>query len=298
MLSVLIPLYRQKVEALVHQLHRQLSQERIPFEIILGDDSNQNVESSYENDFSDLAEVTLLINSNQLGRSKNRNHLAEQAKYPYLLFLDGDASIPHPGFIANYLQNLRPDLVLCGGTAYQEAAPLDRASLLRWTYGSQREVTPAALRNRQPYGRFSSFNFLIPNDLFSQVKFEEGFSLYGHEDTFFGYALECQKINVLHIDNPAQHDGLDTAGLFLDKVEQSLIALNQYMKEKKLPWEFFDKIRLCQVFSKLKSLRLRWLMRLVYRLGKRAIIKQLHSARPWIFLLDVYKLAYLNHIAT
>ncbi len=298
MISVLIPVYREQIDQLVNDLYNQLQWSGQPFEILIGDDSCLVAPDQSTRPVEERNEVKVFYHKDQMGRCKNRNFLAAQAQHPNLLFLDGDAQIIETDFISKYLKATDGKSVLCGGTSYQNKPPDRVEQRLRWKYGMLREVRTADERSQQAYGQFSSFNFLIPSEIFDRVKFNEDFALYGHEDTFFGFQLEQMGIQIVHLDNPAQHNGLDDAGVFLDKIQQSILSLNHFYSNHLLPDEFLGKIRLIKTFKTIRLLRLRFLILLLFSLFKPRIQAQLNGSQPRVRLLDFYKLGYLNQIAT
>jgi hypothetical protein len=57
---------------------------------------------------------------------------------------------------------------------------------------------------------------------FMQFGFDEQFSEYGHEDTLFGNELKYRCIPIKHIDNAAEHLGLDNSKYFWKKANRPL----------------------------------------------------------------------------
>ncbi|MBT3242492.1 MAG: glycosyltransferase family 2 protein [Bacteroidetes bacterium] len=296
MLSVLIPIYREDCLALITEIRQQMISTGHPFEILIGDDSCYSPGEKQTNIPSDLNEVRLIRNSKQLGRSRNRNMLASEAKFPYLLFMDGDARVHQTDFIEKYLECLNSELVICGGTAYSELPPKEKTKTLRWVYGCQRELRTADERTNDPYRQFSSFNFLIPSELFLKIRFAEEFKAYGHEDTYFGYQLNDAEIPIKHIDNPLLHTGLDTGEEFLRKTEESIRSLDQLMRNKTLPSDFLSDIRLLRTYKRLKRTGLHVLMRALFRITRSILHRQLCSSRPRLLWFDLYKIGYLSEI--
>ena len=127
--------------------------------------------------------------------------------------------------------------MVCGGTSYRPNPP-ERDCLLRWTYGMRCEIRSAAERNKQPNAQFSTFNFLIQKELFSEIRFNELLRNYGHEDTLFGFELRKKGITITHIDNPLYHVGIDTNKVYLEKtregVENLKILIEQYEDKEAL----------------------------------------------------------------
>ncbi|MBR4918143.1 MAG: glycosyltransferase family 2 protein [Bacteroidales bacterium] len=277
MLSILLPTYNYDVQPLVHDLLHQARQLNIPFEIIVEDDASPDLKICSEN-HSLVAEpeVTYVQHHGNMGRSKIRNHLAQAAHYPFLLFLDCDAGMKQSNFISQYVQYIRfhqnPELpfVVLGGVAYREMTP-DPAFRLRWKYGLAREQKTAAIRNMNPYCSFTPFNMLVSKAVFEKVSFDENFTQYGFEDTFFGYQLQQKKISVSHIDNEMYHDGLDANAVYVDKVMCAVDNLAALYTAQKLPADFVKDSRLLQTYLRCKKVYMTGLVGLVLRLLKRPL---------------------------
>lgn len=260
MLSILVPAYNFDVQPLVHDLLHQARQLNIPFEIIVEDDATPDKRLCAENHTLVMEpEVTYIQNIENIGRAKTRNHLANAAHYPYLLFIDGDAGMKQSDYISQYVQYIRfhqhadVPFVVLGGVAYREMVP-DSPSRLRWKYGITREQKTAAVRNLTPYRSFTPFNMLATKSVFDKVSFDEWFTSYGYEDTFFGDQLRQKGVIVSHIDNELYHDGIDTNEEYVGKMMGAIDNLSQLYKDNKLPVGFVDDNRLLQAYLRCKKL--------------------------------------------
>ena len=289
MLSVLIPVFNFDVRNLVREIHDQALALRIPFEILCFDDTSDQKFVEINNELSALSFVRINNLPKNLGRSAIRNKLAEEASYDQLLFMDCDSKVLSKNYIKNYIEQLHPDKLIYGGRAYDPNPPGDTKFLLHWIYGSSREVIPVEKRKQQPYKSFQTNNFVIPKKIFLSIRLNEALKGYGHEDTLLGNELESRKIEILHIENPLCHIGIESAEEFLKKTEQGLDNLCYLMQNNMKT----DNIKLVQVFKKLR----RWGMLGLYysRYGKRKqnIKNNLLSEKPDLRLFDHYKLIRL-----
>ena len=292
MISVLIPIYNFNVAKLVKDLHAQLNYTNAVFEIILGDDASTQPFNNEK--LMELQNVTYFSLSENIGRAKMRNLLVEKANYPFLLFMDCDASVSSSLYINNYIVEISRNpapICIIGGVAYRKQKPNPKY-YLRWYYGKKREATHADMRNLKPYKSFTSFNTVFSKSIFETVKFDESFSTYGNEDTFFGNQLRNADIPVIHINNPLYHDGLDTNEDYLNKVETSIDNLIFLLNSNKIDAHFIDENRLLATYFRCKTLKIMFLLKFFYHRFlpkiKRKILKS-HS----IFWLDVYKLGHL-----
>ncbi len=295
MISVLIPLYQVDVSFLINKLITQLTSKNVPFEILIGDDSSDSSNPSFLEAWNPNS-VKYFKNEKTLGRSANRNRLAEKAKYEHLLFIDCDAEVFDPDFISKYLAELDSQTVLCGGTAYQKTKPIDKDEILRWVYGQNREVHSSDQRNTKPYNSFSSFNFCIPKKIFQEVCFDEGITDYGHEDTYFGFALKEKGIPVKHISNPLIHAGLESSKVFIKKTEKSIEGLLSLSKRESIPPGFLENINLWNSFIRIKKTGFNQVLKRSFPILKSFLIRSLSTKNPSLFLFDLYKLAYLSKI--
>jgi hypothetical protein len=208
--------------------------------------------------------------------------------------MDCDAAVLSSTYINNYIleisRNSKPVCII-GGVAYRPQKPNPKY-YLRWYYGKKREATDADLRNNKPYKSFTSFNAVFSKSIFDTVKFDESFSTYGNEDTFFGNQLRNVEIPVIHINNPLFHDGLDTNEEYLQKIETSIDNLISLFNSKKIDFDFVNENRLLATYFKCKKFKIIPLLKIYYRnfLSK---IKRRILRNPSIFWLDIYKLGYL-----
>jgi glycosyltransferase involved in cell wall biosynthesis len=287
-LSVLIPVYNYDITLLVKTLYAQLVASSIDFEILCYDDASPEIEISQNNQdiIRFLPNVIYWRFYRNVGRSKTRNLLAKNAQYDTLLFLDGDATVVKSDYIATYLlTEIAQQDVVIGGTCYAEELPSQEV-ILRWKYGREREMLPAAMRQKNPYHSFTLFNTLIKKSIFLQYPLDETVLTYGHEDTQLGYVLQRAKISILHIDNPLQHSGLETASVFLNKTQQAVKNFYVLAQEKGIGKDtaLYKAYTVAKPFS--------FVFMSFYELLEDFIMKNLTGKNPNIRYLDLYKLYY------
>lgn len=294
MISVLIPTYNYNTFQLVKEIHKQLVQSQIAFEIICVDDASLSEFNNNNRLINNLDFSKFEILDQNIGRSKIRNLLASYAKYNWLLFLDADVFPVSKNFIAKYINTISEDMdVICGGIKYCEGKP-DNNKVLRWLYGKNREEKPLSERLLKPYHHFFSANFMIQKSILKKIKFNVNLIKYGHEDTLFAFDLRKNKFNVNHIDNSVFHLGIDTNDAFIKKTKESVENIfNLYQKS------LINKkdIRLITKFSQLKTLRLSNFYAFIFMLFNKAISRNLQSKTPSLLLFDFYKLGYLCSIS-
>jgi hypothetical protein len=219
MLSILIPTYNYNCVPLVKELHRQLIKEKINFEIICLDDgsfSNLNKENEKINTYSN---ATFKALTNNIGRSSIRNLLASKAKYEWLFFLDADVFPSNQNFIRNYISCFsKKKNIYCGGITYKN----DGKNELRIKYGRKYEDVSLEKRKANSDKYFFSSNFLINNEVFSDVLFEETLVKYGKEDLLFSIQLKKNLYNIIHFENKVYHLGIDKNNIFISKTKNAM----------------------------------------------------------------------------
>lgn len=140
------------------------------------------------------------------GPARIRNYLAE-ARYHIFICCFWIRRYARIGFVLEeYLQVARTGRVVCGGFIYPRKIFLPMPYCVingaEWLLKFQ----SAGQRNKEPYNRFISMNFVICRDAFLKVRFDETFHL-GYEMRF---CLACNwsrqaGVEILHIDNPVYH---------------------------------------------------------------------------------------------
>lgn len=296
MLSILIPVFNHNIIDLVNDLMEQGKGLNISFEIIALDDASDARFVDQNRVVGQWENVAFITRNSNIGRAAARNQLVRLARYPYLLFIDSDASVIHDQYLNHYLNYLNKGVVICGGTTYQLAPPEKKELLFRWKYGKTRESLSAKRRNKKPNAGFSGFNFMINKDLFLSIQFDENLKQYGHEDTLFGYELAKRGVKVLHIENPLLHLGLEPDHLFIEKTAaglKNLYHLTMLYKENR---EFISQVRLLRVFYRLKRTGLLPLPVSVTRKLLRWTKRRLISYRPNLLFFDLYKLLYYSSL--
>ena len=203
--------------------------------------------------------------------------------------MDCDSAVTDDNYLRNYFAHLHPQKLLYGGRIYRPSPPQDRDFYFHWKYGSEREVTTATIRQEKPYHSFMTNNFLIPKKVFEQIGgFDERLRQYGHEDTVFGLELQRKGVEIMHLDNPLAHIGLERTNVFLSKTKQGVGNL-QFLVQHYPELE----TRLLLTFKQIQKYRLGWLVSWVFKLSQPFLLKNFHSRRPRMIGFDFYKLGLL-----
>ncbi len=297
MLSINIPVFNIVVNDLVFQLVQQAEELNILYEIRVYDDGSAEKIKTINREITDFRNVVYFEMETNLGRSAIRNKMGFDAKYENLLFIDADSKIIKHNYLETYLLNAKRSCVLCGGTAYGEEKPFEKEKILRWTYGTTREALSAEERNRKKGFIITSNNFLIPTKIFRRIYFREDIKNYGHEDTVLGFDLFKNRIEIVHVDNPVEHTGLEDAGIFIQKSKTALKNL-KYISETVLgnDTDFMAQVYFLNRFHLLSE----WLplifLRWFYSLFHALLEKNLRGKNPEMKWFDLYKLTYFSTI--
>ncbi len=291
-ISLLIPVFDYDIVELVYSMKNALSLVPELCEIIIGDDgSSPDFREKYQT--LEGGGVRLIVSDKNIGRASIRNKLALEAKGDMLLFIDADTMLPGTAeaYLSKWIPMITSSRVLCGGTLYHDSPPGDPDKLLRWKYGKNREQLTAAERNKHPHASFSTFNVMIEKSVFSIIRFNEELKQYGHEDTLMGYQLKKAGINILHIDNPLIHVGIESNKDYLAKTKlgiENLSKLYDSVTDKK---EFSETVRMLRFYNKLRFFRLtRVLAGIFIRYRDRMEIR-LDSSNISLMLFAFYKIS-------
>lgn len=292
MLSILIPNYNCNVFKLVNVLNNQANAAKIEFEILVLDDGSQKFHSE-NNKINELQFCSYEILKVNIGRSAIRNLLVKKATFDNLLFLDSDTIPISNYFISNYLLKInQEEKIVSGGILYSKLKP-QKSQLLRWKYGNSREALSAKVREKNPYLRLLTLNFMIKKSVFEKVNFNENIPNLRHEDTLFSHELKNHNIQVEHFENPVYHLGLDEFESAIKKENESLIALKFLIESKLIPSDY---IGLSKLFYRLRKMQVVFVLRVFYKITKPFLLKNLASKNPSLFIFDFYRLGYFSSI--
>lgn len=287
MLSILIPTYNYNILPLVESLSKQLKAESYAFEIKVIDDCSTIQEITETNkNIENIPNCNFIQNTTNKGRTATRQALAEAATFNWLLFMDADVLPKNLDFIKCFdLKNQTADVVF-GGISYKDSAP-EEEKILRWKYGKAREAKSVSERKKMPYLSIISQCFLMKKEVFLTANnFHE--NIYG-VDVLFSQNLEKMKVNVLHINNPIVHLGLESSEKFIEKTKKGLQSLYQFEKENKIPTAYRP-IQIAYQSLK-KNYALKLFMKMMGFFEKR-IYKNLKGRKPSLFLFDLYRLYF------
>lgn len=223
-LSVLIPFLRDDPSALMLRLDAEAGGTDQAVEVIVLDDGTGDAAMtgrlSALIDAMALPARLITLERNQ-GRSEGRNRLAQAARGDALLFLDSDMKPDHADFLTTWTavaRDARPAVAFGGFSLLQ--APRDARFAVHRHMAARSDCIPAARRAEQPEKYVFTSNLLVRRDVFDAETFDSDFSGWGWEDVEWAMRVS-RRFEVVHLDNPATHMGLDTVEALAAKYEQS-----------------------------------------------------------------------------
>ena len=288
MISVLIPTYNYVCYNLVWELQRQLSASNEKYEIIVAEDGSNNKETVAENDkIASLPSCVHLVRKENIGRAHIINYLVREAKGEWCVIMDSDAEVVSDDYISKYTECMADGAdVFVGDLVNPDSLPQADATL-RYKYEKAAErFRTAEFRNRHPFERFCTFNFMARRDTLLEVPFDERCTEYGYEDTLMGLELKRHGKRVSHIDNPLRHLGFDANAVFLRKTETALHTL------KKIEGSLLSYTGLGKLVRRIRTVHLTALVKGIYRLSRPLLRRNLLGNSPNLTLFSFYKLGY------
>ena len=292
MISILIPVFNYHIVPLVKELHKQLIDAKIPFELLACDDGSETLISDINKAINVLSFTNFSLSKQNIGREQTRQVLAQKAKYDWLLFLDADTLPVSSHFIKTYLpfSNSAYDAVF-GGVLYQDQKP-KADFILRWKYGRTRETLNANARNKNPYQAIVSANFIIKKTVFIAINQHITGKDYGY-DILFAALLKSNGKKIKHIDNQVYHLGLEKNDSYLSKKEE---AASTYLKLLRNGSISAEDNSLLSYFSIVKRYHLNYTLSTFYKFFKSPLRRNLLGDNPNITLLQLYRLSYMCYI--
>ena len=283
-LSILIPIFNcdctEQVAALSCQAEAVTG---LSYEIIVADDGSDNSEFRIQNSkLSTLPHVRLICRGKNVGRAAIRNFLCKEAKYEWLLFMDGDMGIPTENFVRQWLE---ADVEQVGYGGY--IIGKGETGNLRYMYEKQCEAMHKAKeRRKRPYLHFHTCNFMIRKELMEAHPFDERFRKYGYEDVLFGKQLRKAGIQISHPDIPAGFFKYEDNAHFVSKTEEGLRTLHEFKNDLR---------GYSQMITLTEGIHIgavKGIIRLWHRLAGNIERKNLCGRTPSLYVFKLYKLGY------
>ena len=306
-LSILIPTYNHVCTELVESLQAQASSlPNLEYEILVADDGSTDTSTTEGNrKINQLANCQYIERETNVGRAAIRNFLAQQAKHPWLLFIDSNMDVIRSEYLSNYLNQIKEnnaDLedfihikygVIYGGYQIKRDKETKERlkNNLRYIFES-RGTQNGDYRERQanPYRDFHTSNFIVQRSIILKYPLDERFYHYGYEDVLWGKTLKDNHILIKHIDNPLGYDHFIGNMSFISKTEESLRTLYQFREEL----EGYSKI--IDYAQRLKRWHLSHPCQRLFPFFSLPIKARLTGNKPSILWFNIYKLLYYIHL--
>lgn len=306
-LSILIPTYNHICTELVESLQAQASSlPNLEYEILVADDGSTDEYTIEENRIiNQLDNCRYIERETNVGRAAIRNFLAQQAKHPWLLFIDSNMDVILSEYLSNYLNQIKENnadfedsihikygVIYGGYQIKRDDETKERLkNNLRYIFES-RCTQNGDYRERQanPYRDFHTSNFIVQRSIILKYPFDERFYHYGYEDVLWGKTLKDNHILIKHIGNPLEYDHFIGNMSFVSKTEESLRTLYQFREEL----EGYSKI--IDYVQRLKRWHLSHLCQKLFPLFSLPIKARLTGNKPSILWFNIYKLLYYIHL--
>lgn len=314
-LSILIPVRNCNALPLAIALQQQAEHAHLSaYELLVVDDaSNQDTFKDNNRTIATLPHARLIELDINRGRAAVRNLLWKEARYDWLLFIDGDMQINRDDFLETYIQTIKSPqqlitkgpldacdaisktkdrlkeestpIVICGD--YELQPPTKPQQSLRYLYERRVKLHRSLYwRQHHPYRAFRVCNLMIRRDVMKAHPFNEKVQHYGYEDLLLGRNLQESNIAVTQIDNQVLFNHFDDNDLFLRKSEIAMESL----------WALRDKLGnlslLVRLTNLLQQLHIVQPLRIILKPFLPSIKKNLTGLWPSLTLFQIYKLGY------
>ncbi len=287
-ISVLAPFLRDDPDALIRQLDTEAAALNGQVELILMDDGTNDAALTARLkatlDGLSLPARLITLDANE-GRAKGRNRLTTAARGQAFLFLDSDMKPDTPHFLQNWADLFATDApaVTFGGFSLDQA-PTDARFAVHRALSGASECVPAAERAKTPEKYVYTSNLLVRRDVFDLETFDPGFTGWGWEDVEWAMRVS-KRFQVIHIDNPATHMGLDTVADLARKFDQGAANFARVVALHPAIVQTYPSYKAARALKRLPALPV------IRGLMKQAALAPVLPAKARAFALRLYRAA-------
>jgi GT2 family glycosyltransferase len=238
----------------------------VPYEIVVTDDGSTDNTPDFVHQFGRTVEFPVRFVSQEhrgFHAARCRNHGAQAARAPYLIFFDGDCIFP-PDHLEQHLRARRPGMARTGdsyrldpaASERVDAAAIRSAAFVRWVSRAERwrmrrrwfrELIYSAIRHKP---KVMAGNLALWRSDFERINgFDEQFMGWGCEDDDLGHRLRqagvriapifgyTQGYHLWHLAHPSRpkkwRDGANVEYLFRsDKPTRCVQGLSSHLRRE------------------------------------------------------------------
>ncbi|WP_395943919.1 glycosyltransferase family 2 protein [Brevundimonas sp.] len=287
-LSVLMPFLRDDPEALLRRLDTEAAALAGRVELVLLDDGTGDaaLTARLKTTLDALTLPARLISlpANE-GRARGRNRLTTAARAGTWLFLDSDMKPDAATFLQTWIALIaRDDPAVAFGGFSLDQAPTDARFAVHRALSGASECVPASERAKTPEKYVYTSNLLVRRDVFAVESFDPGFTGWGWEDVEWAMRVS-RRFDVVHIDNPATHMGLDTVADLARKFDQGAVNFARVVALHPQIVQTYPSYKAARALKRLPALPL------ARRLMRRAALSPALPTKVRAFALRMYRAA-------
>lgn len=289
--SILIPTYNNPCYELVREIHRQAEGiHGLRYEILVADDVSTDKQRMAANDkIEEMTNCRLIRRKGHLGGAGNRNQLAKEAQFDWLLFLDCHVMPSTSNLIYNYITQADDADIVCGGITIEQPS-YDADSNLRYLYEKALlEQHFTVSQQQMSFLQLHYNNLFIKKSIVERIPFLD-FGTYGYSGVIYYKKLKENDIAIKAINNPICLVRMEPNAIYVAKEEEAIRTLHN---NKEVLKGYSHTLRRAE---RLSRMHLKALTRVFFELFHERIKDNLLGEKPSLVMFKIYKLGYFYHL--